>query len=105
MEGLQHQIAVIKEKQVQVANANLLNPKQVVALGRQTGRLIHLTSSSVSMEALQSWSCKLRPVAMRCQVLYRLPSHKDFGYTKAWVEYLVQQLAVQAEYDALTKKK
>ena len=26
MEGLQHQIAVIKEKQVQVANANLLNP-------------------------------------------------------------------------------
>jgi hypothetical protein len=33
------------------------------------------------------------------------PRHKDFGYTKAWVEYLVEKLADQAEYEALTSKK
>lgn len=106
MEGLQHQITLVKDRQVQVANANLLNPTQVVAA--VAARLRRRFTAHHHVLAWKRY--RVRPAAFAlsgCDTKYCVadPRHKDYGYTKAWVEYLVEKLADQAEYDDLTAKK
>lgn len=106
MSGLQKQIALIKEKQVPVANANLLAPAQVVALvGKAIGRPFNMHHHTLAWARYKVRKQKFEPSACNTKFCVPDPRHKDYGYTKEWVDLLISKLSDHAEYHALVMTK
>jgi hypothetical protein len=103
---LQKQIVAIKEKQVPVANANLLKVKDVVKdvaaqLGKTFNRHHHFTAS-VRYKVRKGGKFD----ATGCDTRYCVPDplHRDYGWTPAWVSFLVGKLSDPTEYAAVTQR-
>jgi hypothetical protein len=102
LEGLQRQIALVKERQVPVSNANLLNPTQVVeAVAARLGRRFTTHHHQLAWKRYRVRPSKFDPNGCDTKFCVADPRHKDYGYTRAWVDLLVERLADQAEYEAL----
>lgn len=106
LKELQKQIVAIKEKQVPVVNANLLKTKDVVKevaahLGKPFNRHHHFMAS-VRYKVRK----RGRFDSTACDTRYCIPDslHKDYGYTRAWVAFLVGKLSDAVEYAAVTKR-
>jgi len=98
-------LVAIKEKQIPVHNANLLKPSVVArkvadCLGKDKKFTTHLH--------VLAWKKYLvRPngfSTLGCHERYCVPDpiHHDYVYTHAWVDFLVDKLSDQAEYESLT---
>ena len=105
MEGLRHVTALIREKQVPVANKGLLKPSAVVAL------VLKGIPFNFSMNThTQCWKhYDVRPIGgsdhpERTNADYCVYDElgKGYGYTEAWVNYLCRKLTDPDEYKALT---
>jgi hypothetical protein len=106
IKDLQKQIVAIKEKQVSVINANLLKVKDVVKsvagqLGKPFNGFDHLT-------AIRRYKVRkdgpFDPAS--CDTRYCVPDplHKDYGWTPAWVVFLVDTLSDPTEYATVRQR-
>jgi hypothetical protein len=108
MEKYSRAVALIKEKQVPVANLGLLKASEVVRRVREsTGK--HFTN----YQHVQSWRffhvrpTRGEPNPANCDSRYCFydAAHGDYLYTDAWVEHLVRELATDARYGEVCPRK
>jgi hypothetical protein len=109
MKAVEKQIVAIKEKQVPVVNADLLKAKEVAKeVAGQLGKPFNLTHhfrASVRYRVRKEGASRTFD-ATGCDTRYCIPDskHKDYGWTRAWVNLLVEKLADPGEYSAVTKR-
>lgn len=102
MAQLQKQIALVKERHVPVANANLFSPKEVCKqVAGSIGRSFNLHHHHLAWRKFKAREPGFHPD--KCNTKYCVADHrhKDYGYTQAWIELLVAKLSDKTEYDAL----
>ncbi|MBK8213280.1 MAG: DUF3644 domain-containing protein [Myxococcales bacterium] len=106
MAQIQKQIALVKERQVPVANANLLSPKLVAKdVAAKIGRPFNLHHHKLAWVRYKVRRSGFDPGGCNPKYCVADPRHGDYGYTQDWVTFLVAKLSDQAEYDALVKSK
>lgn len=103
MAELQNKIALIKEKQVEVINANLLSPKDVAQqVSKRIGKPFN--ASSHHARAWARYGVRKKGFdPSGCDRKYCVPDarHKDYSYTPEWVEFLVSKMMIDEEYRAV----
>lgn len=106
MAKVQKQIALIKEKQVPVTNANLLSPKQVwTRVHELIGRDFNQHHHRLAWARYGARKPGFDPAACNPKYCVPDPRHRDYGYTEAWVDLLVTKLSDHVEYAALLDTK
>jgi len=108
MEQLKRVVTLIKERQVPVANLELLRAKQAVERVKQALPFPFTMGAHIA-----AWSYyEVRPPGgaekpERTKAKYCVydKAHGDYLYTQEWVDFLVKQLADPAEYERMTGKK
>jgi hypothetical protein len=107
-EKLESNIALIKDRQVPVVNADLLTPKQVVdSVAASLGKPFTMHHHTCAWQRY-----KVRPPGndpkrySECKSEHCVPDarHRDYGYKPAWVAFLLKKLASDDEYSALVGK-
>lgn len=104
LQRLQRLNVLIKEKYIPIANLDLHKPGQVVA---QISRRIPFSFTMTTHTS--AWRhFKVRPASGSANPERTLPQyciydpvHKDYVYTKAWIEKLATELSQRAIYDAV----
>ncbi len=107
MEHYQRVLALIKERQIPVANAGLLKPGTVVKrVAAQLGRPFNLHHHVVAWRhfAVRPPSKSPNPASCDPKFCRYDSAHSDYLYTEEWVKHLVDQFADQARYDAVFKR-
>lgn len=105
VEELQRLTALIKERQVPVANLGFLKASQVVAQVR--GRLGAPFNLSNHVNAWQQYEVRPggrsdKPEKTRSKYCVYDTVHKDYVYTQEWVDLLCKELTDSAKYEAVT---
>ena len=108
MQKYEKVVAMIKEKQVPVANLGLLKPGQVVQqVQKRLGRKFNQYHHMQSYRHFNVRPAKGAGDPTSCDSRYCVYDHmhKDYGYKAEWVDFLVEQLADNATYDLITRRK
>jgi hypothetical protein len=97
---------LIREKHIPIANLDMFKPSQVVAkvaaqLARRFGMGTH--TQAWKHYAVRPASYAENPAATKSQFCVYDPAHGDYLYTLAWIDFLVQQLADEAQYNLVAK--
>ena len=97
---------LIREKHIPIANLDMFKPSQVVAkvsaqLQRRFGMGTH--TQAWKHYAVRPLSGAANPAATKSQFCVYDPAHHDYLYTQAWIDFLVQQLADEAQYNLIAK--
>lgn len=103
MATYQKQIALIKEKKVPVVNPGKLKPGEVAL---EVEKRIKQKFSVSYHHPLAYKYYKVRPIEKKaegCNIKYCQfdDAHKDFVYTQAWVDFLVDKLSNEEEYNKI----
>jgi hypothetical protein len=105
VEGLKRLTALIKERQVPVANLGFLKASQVAAQVRaRTGMPFNLSNH---VNAWQHYDVRPgggseKPEKTKAKYCVYDTVHKDYVYTQEWVELVCKELADPAKYEAVT---
>jgi len=104
-EGLKRLTALIKERQVPVANLGFLKASQVVAQVR--ARIEAPFNLSHHVNAWQHFEVRPggrsdKPEKTTAKYCVYDSVHKDYVYTQEWVELLCKELADSAKYEMIT---
>jgi Domain of unknown function (DUF3644) len=105
MKNLEHVVALIREKQVHVANIDRFRPGQVVDLLKQ--RVPYRVNMETHTRAWRYFEIRPRagssnPERTKSQYCVYDKLHGDYGYTPAWVEKLVNELSNPAAFRRIT---
>lgn len=101
-------VAMIKEKQVPVANLGLLKPGEVVRqVQKRLGKRFNMYHHVQSYRHFNARPGKGAVDPTACDARYCVydQMHKDYGYRPEWVEFLIQQLSDPATYELVTHRK
>ena len=104
VDALQHQVTLIRDRQVPVANPGMHNPSGVA---RQVAERID-RCFSVHHHTL-AWKCYgvrasgVQPDQCKPEYCQFDSVHRDYIYTAAWVDFLVDKLSDPDEYDRVTR--
>ena len=101
-------VALIKPKEVRVANADLMKPGQVVAkVAQATGKTFKQHHHVLCFRHFNARPPKGAPDPSACDTRYCIydSAHHDFLYTQEWVNHLVKSLSNTATYEFLFAKK
>ncbi|MGH9322259.1 MAG: DUF3644 domain-containing protein [Vicinamibacteria bacterium] len=103
-------VAMIKPKEVQIANLGLLKPSKVAnEIETRLGRRFTAYDHKLCYQHFQIRPPKGAPDPYACNAQFCVYDdlHKDYGYTPEWVTFLSEKLGDAATYDAIiaTKKK
>jgi hypothetical protein len=106
LERLTRLNVLIREKHIPIANLDMFKPSQVVAkvaekLQRRFGMGTH--TQAWKYYAVRPNSGAPNPAATKSQFCVYDPAHSDYLYTQAWIDFLVQQLADEAQYNLVAK--
>lgn len=102
---LNQAIVAIKDRQIPVASKGLLKPKDVAKLvASKLGKPFTLHHHTVAWKRYDVRKADYDP--RTCNTKYCVPDelHKDYGYTPAWVAFLVDKLSDADEYAVLTSR-
>jgi hypothetical protein len=100
-------VAMIKPKEVRVANLGLLKAGQVAALiSGKLGRKFSTYDNKLCYQHFNARPKKGAPDPSSCDMRYCQYDdlHKDYGYDRAWVDFLVGKLSDPATYDMIISK-
>ena len=101
MEALKKVTALIRERTVPVASEGLLTPTKVVQRVQQ--RLpafnMHVHTQAWKAYAVRPPTRSGNPAHTRPEFCLYDALAKGYGYTEAWVNFLVRQLREEAEFD------
>lgn len=97
---------LIREKHIPIANLDMFKPSQVVAkvaaqLQRSFGMGTH--TQAWKHYAVRPASGTPNPARTKSQFCVYDPAHSDYLYTQAWIEFLVQQLADEGQYNLVAR--
>jgi hypothetical protein len=101
-------VALIKPKEVRVANADLMKPGQVVAkVAEAIGKTFKHHHHVLYFRHFNARPPKGAPDPSACDRRYCIydSAHRDYLYTQKWVNHLVKSLSNAATYDFLFTKK
>ncbi|MDE2821975.1 MAG: DUF3644 domain-containing protein [Chloroflexota bacterium] len=99
MDALQRQVALIRERQVPVANPGMHKPSQVAKLvAERIGRPFSTNHHTRAWKAYRVRVSGIQPDQCVTEYCQFDTVHQDYFYTDAWVEFLVQKLSEDAEY-------
>jgi hypothetical protein len=102
MAQLQKQIALVKERQVPVVNANLLLPSEVIeAVAGKIGRPFTMHHHTLAWRHFKVRRSGFDPSGCNPKYCVADPRHRDYSYTAEWVDFLIGKLSDKAAYDAL----
>jgi len=108
MEKYDKVIALIKPKEVSVINKGRLKPSEVA---RKVETTIRRSFKTTPHHATCYKAFNVRPPSVSnnpefCdnRYCYYDELHKDYGYTEAWVSFLIEKLSDEAEYNKLFKR-
>lgn len=105
MEQLRKVVALVREKQVNVANAETLSATLVVTeVAARIGREFRQHEHTLAWKRYKVRASGFVPTACDTKFCVPDPLHKDYSYTRQWVELLVSKLTDPREYETLTMK-
>lgn len=108
MEKYTRAVAIIKEKQISVANLGLLKPGEVVSQVRaRTGKPFSYHKHCQCWQSYHVRPARQDPKPANCDNRYCFydSAHHDYLYTAAWVEHLVKEFADETKYDEVCSRK
>jgi len=108
MQQYERVVALIKPKEVHVANLNLLRPGDVVhRVAARIGRPFNMHHHILCYRHFNARPKGDAPDPTACDARYCVydVAHKDYLYTAVWVEHLVKTLSDEATYKFLLVKK
>lgn len=97
-------VAMIKPKEVQVANLGLLKPTQVMkGVATKLGKRFTLYDHKLCYEhfKIRPPNGAADPTACNAQFCVYDDLHRDYAYTPAWVDFLAERLADSGIYEAI----
>ena len=106
MQALQHQVALIKDRQVPVANQGTYKPSRVARIvAERTGRIFKTHHHTLAWKMYDARKSGENPE--ECKIIYCQfdQVHNDYIYTQEWVDFLVTKLSDEAEYNRLLSYK
>lgn len=101
-------VAMIKPKEIRVANLDLLKPKQVVSkVQAALGKPFNMSRHIICYRHFNARPPKRASDPKACDTRYCIydAAHQDYLYTQEWVDHLVKSLSDQATYDFLFTRK
>jgi hypothetical protein len=103
MDLLQRHITIIKEKNIQVANQGKFKPTAVVIAVKDKIK----RSFSIHNHTMAYKYYKIRLQPNKCNVDYCQydEPHKDYIYTQKWIDFLVEKLSMEEEYQKIIRFK
>lgn len=100
-----HLVAMIKPREVPVINLGYMKPGEVVKqVAARTGRKFthHIHRLCYLRYNIRKSGKELQSGTWDTRYCQYDSLHKDYAYNNAWVEFLVEKLKDQAEYDSIT---
>lgn len=104
MKKYEHLVAMIKPKEVLIANQGLLKPGQVIKeVSKKIGKPFTHHSHGICYRHFNVRPAGQNPApgSWDSRYCHFDALHKDYGYTPAWIEFLVGKLSDDAVYNAL----
>lgn len=102
MQALQHQVALIKERQVPVANIGTFKPSRVAkVVAEQTGRTFKTHHHTLAWKMYGVRKSGETPEGCNPKYCQFDQAHNDYIYTQEWVNFLVKKMSDEAEYNRL----
>lgn len=102
MAAYKKQVALIKERQVPVANAGVFKPSQVAQIvSDKIGRLFKLHQHTLAWKMYQARKSGENPEGCNIKFCQFDQVHRDYVYTQEWVDFLVSKLSDEQEYQRL----
>jgi len=101
-------VALIKPKEVRVANLNLLKPGEVVSrVAKALGKSFNMHHHVVCYRHFNARPPKRAADPKACDSRYCIydAAHRDYLYTEEWVEHLIKSLSDTNTYKFLVAKK
>ena len=101
-------VAMIKPKEVGVANFGLVKPGRVVSeVAKALGKSFKMHHHIIAYRHFNIRPPKGAPDPKACDVRYCVydAAHGDYLYTQDWVKKLIAELSSPATYDLLLSKK
>lgn len=98
-ESIEKDIALIKEKRVQVANQGLFKPSDVSKQVKQRlGKPFNVTLHTKAWKYYKVRKQGYQPDGCKTEYCQFDEPHKDYVYTQAWIDYLINVLSDDEEY-------
>jgi len=102
MELLKQQVALIREKQIPVANAGMYKPSQVAeAVAKKTGRKFTTQDHTRAWQIYDVRKKGITPIGCNTKYCQFDEVHKDYVYTQDWISFLSMKMSDYAEYEKL----
>jgi hypothetical protein len=104
-ENLRKIIAMIREKQVPVANVNFMRPGQVVEAVQECLNFpfkMHHHTRAWKYYEIRPNSGSPKPEKTQSEYCVYDKAHRDYLYTPAWVTFLVRELSKPMKYEEVT---
>ena len=96
----QRQVALIRERQVPVANAGRYKPSGVAArVSERLGKKFSIHNHTQAWKVYRVRGPGIQPELCQSQYCQFDSVHEDYVYTDAWIDHLVQRLSEPAEYE------
>lgn len=98
-QDVEKDIALIKEKRVQVANQGLFRPSDVSEQVRQkTGKPFNISLHTKAWKCYDVRKNGYQPDGCKPEYCQYDEPHKDYVYTQTWIDFLVEKLSDDEEY-------
>ncbi len=103
MAALQKQVALIRDRQVPVANQGRYRPKRVAEkVAERLGRPFRLHHHTLAWKYYDVRAQGTQPDRCKTEYCQFDTAHGDYVYTDAWVDFLIQQLSQPDQYEQVT---
>ena len=105
LEQLERLNVIIREKHIPIANLDLFKPSQVVTeLSDRLPCRVHLGIHTACWKHFEVRPASGSPHPERTQAVYCIydPVHRDYAYTRAWIERLTRKLSEPADFRRIT---
>ena len=102
-EALQRQVALIRERQVPVANHGMHKPSSVARqVAERIDRAFSVYNHTQAWKVYGVRTSGIEPDQCNAEYCQFDSVHEDYIYTDSWIEFLVRQLSAEAEYSRVT---
>ena len=101
--ALQHQVTLIRDRQVPVANPGMHKPSGVARqVSERIGRHFFVHHHTLAWKYYGVRASGVQPDQCKPEYCQFDSVHRDYIYTDAWVDFLVDKLSDPEEYDRVT---
>lgn len=102
MKQIEKLVALVKEKQIQVANQGKLRPTQVVErIKEATGKEFNMAHHTNAWKLYKARPRNCEPKGCQTNFCQYDEPHRDFVYTEQWVQFLIKKVNNPTEFEKI----